>query len=118
MKIVITALATVLFSLPVFSQTKVDIQDVSKHIGEQVTVCSKVFGTKYLDRSGVTFINLGAAYPASPLTVVIFKKDRVNFSAAPEDLYAEKKICVTGKIKVYNGKEEIIVSKPNEIVIE
>ncbi|HVZ97118.1 MAG TPA: hypothetical protein VG847_09605 [Chitinophagaceae bacterium] len=118
MKTITISLATVLFALPAFSQTKIDVQNASSHIGEQVTICSKVFGTKYLDRSGVTFLNLGAAYPVSPLTVVIFKKDRAHFPTPPEQLYADKKICVTGKITVYNGKDEIIVSKPDAIAIE
>lgn len=107
-----------LLSGPLFSQKKINIEDVARHVGENVTVCSKVFGTKYLDRSGVTFINLGAAYPASPLTLVIFSRDRSNFSKVPEELYSDKQICVTGKIKEYKGKDEIIISKPDEIVIK
>ncbi len=66
----------------------------------------------------VTFINLGSAYPHSPLTVVIFAKDRGNFSDTPEKLYANKSICVTGAIKEYKGKAEIIVRKQEEIKVQ
>ena len=118
MKSIITLLVSALIAGPTFSQTKINIEDAGKHVGNNVTVCSKVCGTKYLDRSGITFLNLGAAYPASPLTVVIFKKDRANFSKGPDELYTDKQICVTGKIQVYNGKDEIIVSKPGDIVVD
>ena len=58
----------------------------------------------------VTFINLGAAYPNSLLTVVIFTKDKSKFKEAPEAMYADKTICLTGELKEYNNKPEIIVS--------
>ena len=66
----------------------------------------------------VTFINLGRAYPNSPLTLVIFAKDLINFSDTAEKLYGNKSICVTGAIKEYKGKAEIIVSKPDQIKVE
>ncbi len=118
MKCIVTLMVTALIAGPSFGQTKINIGEVGKHVGENVTVCSKVYGTKYLDKSGITLIDVGSAYPSSPLTVVIFSKDRANFSKGPEELYADKRICVTGKIKVYNGKDEIIISKPDEITIE
>ena len=106
-----------LISVIAFSQAKINVEDVSKHVGDSVTVCSKVFGTKFFDRSQMTVLNLGAAYPASPLTVVIFGKDLGNFSVSPEKMYADKEICVTGVIKEFKGKNEIVVSAPSAIVI-
>ena len=66
----------------------------------------------------VTFINLGGAYSTSLFTLVIFAKDLANFSDKPEKLYNNKSICVTGIIKEYKGKAEIIVSKQNQITVE
>ena len=117
MKSILTLLVSALIAGPTFSQPKINVQDAGKHIGENVTICSKVYGIKYIDRSGVTLINLGAAYPSSPLTLVIFGKDRNNFPKVPEKMYSDKQICVTGKIEEYKGKDEIIISKPDEIVI-
>lgn len=99
-----------------FGQSKISIDSVTKHYGEKVTVCSKVYGTKALEK--VTFINLGAAYPNSLLTVVIFTKDKDKFKSAPEAMYSEKSICVTGELKEYNGKPEIVVSSPDQIAIQ
>jgi DNA/RNA endonuclease YhcR with UshA esterase domain len=101
-----------------FAQTKISIDSVNNHKGELVTVCAKVYGTKFLDKSQITFIDLGAHYPDAPLTVVILAKDRANFPQSPETLYADKQICVTGVIKEYKGKLEIDVESPKGIAME
>lgn len=88
-----------------------------KDAGAGKEVCDKVYGGKYFDNSGMTLLNLGAAYPNSTMTVVIYKKDRDKWSQDPISLYNGKKICVTGKAHDYNGKPEIIVSSPDEIKI-
>jgi hypothetical protein len=93
----------------------IDAKDAAKFIGKKVTACGKVYGVKTTDK--VTFINVGAAFPNSPLTVVIFAKDRGNFKASPEELFTNKNICVKGEVVNYQGKAEIIVTKPEDIII-
>lgn len=94
-----------LWCLVSVAQTKISVDSVNSHKGELVIVCGKVFGSKYLEKSQLTFIDLGALYPDAPLTIVIFGKDRTNFPESPETLYADKQICVTGKIT----EKEIVV---------
>ena len=68
-----------------------------------------------------TINNLGAAYPNNLLTIVIFTKDKINFKDAPETMNADKNICVTGKLKEYveyRGRPEIVVSSPDQIIIQ
>ena len=115
MKIIALIIATLITTNYSIAQTKLEIDSVGKHIGENVTVCSKVYSIKVFDK--VTFINLGANFPNSPLTIVIFTKDFVNFTDTPTNMYENKKICVTGILKKYKDKTEIIVSKPTEIVL-
>ena len=112
-----TLLITVLTIIgnPCYAQTKLSIDSAGAHIGEKVIICSEVFGVKSTDK--VTFINLGAAYPNSPLTIVIFAKDVSNFKESPVSLYSNKKICVTGTLKDYKGKPEIVVTTPDEITL-
>lgn len=102
------------------SSEPISASEASKHIGETATVCDKVFGTKYLEStsSAPTFLNMGAAYPNSPFSVVIFGKDRPNFKEKPELYYNNKKVCVTGSIKEYKGKPEMIITTENEIILE
>lgn len=90
------------------------------HTGEKIRVCDKVFGTRFLENANgqPTFLNLGAAYPASPFTVVIFGSERSNFREKPELFYNNKKVCVTGLIKEYNGKPEMVLKTENEISVE
>jgi DNA/RNA endonuclease YhcR with UshA esterase domain len=116
MKEIFLALFVTAFSSAAFCQTEISVDSVAKHLGEKVKICSKVFGTKALDN--LTFINVGATYPNSPLTIVILAKDVPNFKEAPGTLYAGKNICVNGLIKEYKGKMEIEVSSPNEIIVQ
>lgn len=116
MKRIILITVAVLICSTAFCQSKINIESASSHYGEKVTICSKVYGTKALEK--VTFINLGAAYPNSPLTLVIFAKDRSNFKEAPDAMYNDKNICVTGVVKEYKGKPEIIVTSPDQITIQ
>jgi S1/P1 Nuclease len=88
----------------------IDIKDAAKHVNDAVNVCAKVYGYKVLD--GLTLVNLGAAYPDQLLTVVL-KKDA-------EDAYAGidgQTVCVTGKIEIYKGKPEIVITDPKLITI-
>lgn len=99
-----------------FGQIKIPVDSAINHIGEKVVICSKVYGVKSTEK--VTFINLGSAYPKSPLTIVIFAKDLTNFEQSPSLLFSNKTICVTGVLKEYKGKAEIIVTKPEEISVQ
>lgn len=99
-----------------FCQSKVSIDSVSKHIGDSVMVCNKVYGVKSLEK--ISFINLGANYPKSPLTIVVRAEARDLFPMPLETMYDNKNICVTGSIKEYKGRDEIEVRDPRQITIE
>lgn len=110
----LSSLALFLFiCLAAKSQTKVDIKDVDKHIGETVTICDSVYTTRAL--GGLTLINLGASFPKQLLTVVINKADLAKFTE-PEKTYLNKKICVTGKLVLYN-EPQIVLTEAKQIVL-
>lgn len=75
----------------VFFQTKTSIDSIAKHIGESATISFKVYRTKALEK--VTFLDVGAAYPNSLLTIVIFAEDRSKIKEAPDVMYAKKYLC-------------------------
>jgi hypothetical protein len=54
-----------------FSQTTIKLEEISKHVGDSVKVCGKVYGIRYLEQSenSLTFINIGGSYPNQLLTV-------------------------------------------------
>lgn len=101
------------------AQTPVKLEDVSKHVGDSVTVCGKVADMRYFENSKnkPTLLNIGAKHPDAPLTVVIWENGRALFTSKIEDLL-NKEICITGRIILYKEKPEIIVDKPEQIVVQ
>lgn len=105
----------------VFSYAQViKAEDAAKHIGEVAKVCGKVYGGKFFETSdkAPTLLNVGAAYPKSPFTIMIPKEVRMKMVNAPEVELKDKNVCVTGKIILYKEKPEIIITNTSELTIE
>jgi len=92
-------------------------EDAAKHAGEDVTVCGVVAGAKYAAqvRGGLTFIDFAKPYPNAPFTALIFAADRAKFGT-PEKGLQGKEVCVSGKIQMFRGKAEIVLSDPKQLV--
>lgn len=120
MKTYILLFCTLIFTCELAAQDTIRIEDVSKHIGDSVTICSKIFGGIYMEKSKSqpTFLNMGAAYPNQLLTIVIWKDARKYFKKPPETALLNREICITGKIIEYNGKPEIVFQKPEQMFIK
>jgi hypothetical protein len=95
-------------------------EDAAKHVGKEVTVCGKVFGGKFFETStnSPTLLNVGAAYPNCPFTIMIPKEVRVKMGNAPEIELKDKNVCVTGKIILFKEKPEIIITDKNQLTVE
>lgn len=118
MKYLFSIVSLLLFSNILFSQTQIPIDSVSAYIGKTVKVCDKVAGTFVTKgEKPVTYLNLGADFPNSKLTIVIFQKDLINFPFAPSAHYKGMNVCVTGTVKKYKDKLEIIANNPDQIEI-
>jgi DNA/RNA endonuclease YhcR with UshA esterase domain len=91
-------------------------EDAARHIGETATVCGTVASAKFASssRSQPTFLDLDKPYPNAPFTAVIFGDDRAKFGT-PETSLRGKRICVTGQIRDYRGKPEIILNDPSQL---
>ena len=120
MKRIFAALSFSLVSAIACAQQEIKIEDAAKHEGDSVTICTKIFGARYFETSNrsPTLLNAGAKYPDAPLTIVIFGESRAAFKNKPEDYYPDKNICVTGKIVIYKGKPEIIVTDEKQLVVK
>jgi len=103
-----------------FSQSTVTAAEAAKHVGEKITVCDKVFGGRFLENANdqPTLINMGDAWPNNPFTFVIFGDNRKKFSYKPEDFLVNKQVCVTGEIKTYRDKPQIIVTDTAQVKIK
>ena len=89
----------------------ISINEITNHIGEDVTICTKMFGFKTL--ANMTLVNMGADYPNQLLTVVLRGETKDDFKS-----FGSKNICVTGKILEYKGKPEIIITKHSQVQID
>jgi DNA/RNA endonuclease YhcR with UshA esterase domain len=85
---------------------------VAGYVGQTVTVEGDVVDT--YDSGKVTFLNFD---DERTFTVVIFASAYANFPQPPEDLYWRKKVRVTGQIKPYQDKLEIIVESPDVVEV-
>ena len=119
MKKIYILLFAIAFSQVVSAQTFTP-DEASKHVGEKVTICGKVFGGRFFETSknSPTLLNMGAAYPASPLTIMIPGDVRTKLGYAPETELKEKNICVTGEIILYKERPEIIVNDVSQLEIK
>ncbi len=118
MRILFTVLAC-FFLGSVNGQATIQLEEVSKHIGDSVTVCGKVAGMRYFENSKnqPTFLNIGANFPDQKITVVIWGETRKLFTGKVEDLKG-KDICITGRIILYKERPEIIIYRPDQVIVQ
>jgi DNA/RNA endonuclease YhcR with UshA esterase domain len=115
-KALLIASATFVLLMPPAYAVPISPEDAASHVGETVTVCGVVASAKFAatSRSQPTFLDLDRPYPNSPFTAVIFGSDRAKF-ATPETALRGKRVCVTGQIRDYRGKPEIILNDPSQL---
>lgn len=116
-KILLINVLALLFAFTASAQKVISASDAAKHINEKVTICEKVFSSKLITPSNMTFLDLGGFHPNELLTVVIKGEDRSKFKDAPDEYFKGRNICVTGIVIDYKGKPEIVVSDPGQIKI-
>lgn len=113
-------IALVVSSSVVFAQQQINAEEAAKHVGDSVTICTKIFGARYFESSkgAPTLLNAGARYPDAPLTLVIYGESRPAFKNKPEEFYVDKNVCVSGRIVLYKEKPQIVLTRESEIVIK
>ena len=102
-----------IFFLLLDAQTReIRADEAASHVGETLTVRGVVanVGTS---RAGNTFINFGRPYPNQVFTAVIFK-ERTGLFPNVHALEGQE-VHVTGQIRLYKGKPEIILESPSQL---
>ena len=85
------------------------------HVGENATVRG-VVAEVYRSRSGITLLDMGGRYPDNPFAAVIFPEDAIKFPDLGS--LSGKMVEVTGSVRLYHGKPEIILRTPDQIKAE
>ncbi len=102
-----------------FAQTYTP-DEAAKKIGDSIKVCGKIYGGRFFETSNgsPTLLNMGAAYPASPLTIMIPGDVRMKLGYAPEQQLKDKNVCVLGKVILFKDKPEIIVYSISQLQVQ
>ncbi len=94
-------------------QSLVRDSEAAAHLGESVTVEGTV-ASVHVTRSGTTFLNFGTAYPNQTFTAVIFRTAASKFPNPQQ--WEGKRVLVTGKVKLYRDRPEIVLEDPARLV--
>jgi endonuclease G len=73
---------------------------------KEVNICGTVVST-HKSKKGHIFINMDKSFPNQIFTATIWKSNVVNFSYEPEKFLINKKVCIRGKVKDYEGVPSI-----------
>lgn len=117
MKSTLSVIAFLLFNSILFGQT-VSSDSLSLYKGKKITVCDVVIDShRNKGNQLTTFLNFGKPFPYQSFTVVIFNEDLKKFEDDPSKIFLGKKICITGKVRIYKGKPEILVKHARQIAV-
>jgi DNA/RNA endonuclease YhcR with UshA esterase domain len=84
------------------------------NVGQTLTVEGTVASVTTL-RTGTTFLNFGARYPNQTFTAVIFRSAATRFPSPQQ--WEGKRVRVTGTVRPYRGKPEIILNDSSQLVL-
>jgi hypothetical protein len=104
----------------VVSAQSLSADEASKRVGDSIKVCGKIFGGRFFETSVgcPTLLNMGAAFPASPLTIMIPGDVRMKMGYAPEQQLKDKNVCVRGKVILFKDKPEIVVYNISQLEVQ
>lgn len=94
------------------AETVIRDSDAAGHVGERVTVKGFV-ASVFTSRAGNTFLNFGKPYPNQTFAAVIFRGSAKQFGNPAQ--WEGRHVLVTGKVKLYKGKPEIILTSVNQL---
>ena len=106
------AVALILLTTPAIAAT-ISVQDAAQHAGEMTTV----EGVAHVHVSQkASFLDIGAPYPDQPFQAVIFADHAKAFGDLMK--YDGKTVDVTGRIRGYKGKPEIVLTEPSQLKLK
>jgi DNA/RNA endonuclease YhcR with UshA esterase domain len=115
MKALILAFGLALAAIPAAAET-IAPNEAPLRVGQIVTVEGVVSEVHHAASGKVTFIDMGGHYPNNSFAGVIFKDDGSKFPDV--DALSGKTIDITGSVRSYRGKPEIILNDTGQIKIK
>jgi DNA/RNA endonuclease YhcR with UshA esterase domain len=104
-------LAVFLFTCGTIFAETISPEEAKDHVGKIVTVVGHVSELHVAARA--YFLNMGGHNPNEAVSIVCFSSAGIT----PDELtkFEHKTISVTGKVKLYHGKTEIILTSLDQI---
>ena len=91
----------------------IDYTDAPAHVGEYASVRGTLVDA-YTSASGTVFLDFCKSYKTCPFSGVVFADDAKAFGDLSR--LAGQTVTLTGKISSYQGKAEIVLSEPSQLV--
>lgn len=118
MRVVACALATTaaLLWLKAAQAAELPADKADAHVGEHASVCGTVAAARYAEQVAgrPTFLDFDKPYPNGVFVAVIWGDNRAAFDA-PEKTLVGKHVCVSGIIRRYRGRPEIVLTSPDQL---
>ncbi len=111
MKMLVPAFALALLATPALAAT-IPPSAAKAHVGQTVTVEGAVSDV-HTAASGTTFLDMGGRYPDNVFAAVIFADDAGKFPD-PDSLQG-KTVDITGRVRLYRGRAEIILKSAEQM---
>jgi len=94
---------------------RINYNEASEHVGEYACVTGRVDHV-YTSQRGTIFINFCPDYKTCPFGAAIFGSDAYKFPKPNQ--YEGKTVEITGLIRSYQGRPEIVLNDPGQIKIK
>ena len=94
---------------------RISYTEAPEHVGEYACVAGRV-NYVYTSKKGNIFINFCPDYKTCPFGIAIFSSDAYKFPNPNQ--YEGKTVEITGLIRSYQGRPEIVLNEPGQIKIK
>ena len=87
------------------------------HVGNTATICGTVVSTRRTAKANAIYLNLDRNHPNQDFYATVWDSNGPNFSYNPETYLIDKKVCITGKVTLYEDIPRISVNNESEIML-
>lgn len=87
------------------------------HIGKTATVCGMVVSTRKTAKAKAIYLNFDRMHPNQDFYATIWEYNGPNFSYDPEVWLLNKRVCVTGKLTIFDDIPRISINNEKEVML-
>jgi DNA/RNA endonuclease G (NUC1) len=85
------------------------------HVGSTATICGTVVNTRRASKSNALYLNFDRMYPNQDFYATVWDYNGPNFAYDPETWLLGRKVCVTGKVTLFDDIARISINNGKEI---